>query len=159
VIFLPVSFVLLAAAAVEPPTCKTSDPRVEQFIATTAKDGGGEENCQFRLYQTLSDVDGDRREDFLVVFSVDGEGGGNSTTQYLAVFPTSTTWKPSIVEVGRRGNRQVRSLYVESGVIVLDALDYGPDDAMCCPSVRAEGRLRYAKGRITPVASPAPPAH
>jgi len=154
------SFLLLSAAAATTaaPTCATRDDRVERLIATNAKESGGQEYCQFRLYETLSDVDGDRREDFLVVFEIEGEGGGNNSVQYLAVFPSGTAWTPAVTEVGRRGQRAVKALRVESGVIVLDTLDQGPDDAMCCPSIKGEATLRFTKGTLLPVAPARPPA-
>ncbi len=132
------------------PSCITADERVERVIAAKVRELQGSEYCQFRIYQTLSDVDGDKTEDFLVVFSVEGiGGGGNSVRQFLAVFASSREWQPAIAEVGRRGERVVRSVSLGPGrAIVLETLEYGPSDAMCCPSRKGTLRLAYKDGRI-----------
>jgi len=113
----------------------------------------GNEDCQFRIYETLSDVDADGREDFLVVFGIDGaEGNAGAVIQFLAVFASGSHWQPAVAEVGRRGQRIVQSIGRGPGTeIRLEALEYGPSDAMCCPSRRTELRLALRNGKITPV--------
>src|SRR5215467_6230787 len=98
--------VVLGSSPSAAPTCATSSRGVESLIAKKAADVGGQEYCQFRIYETHFDVDGDGREDFLVVFSIEG-AHGNDITQFLAVFPSTTGWAPTLIEVGRRGTRLV----------------------------------------------------
>ena len=56
---------ILAIQAGEP-TCHTADSRIEGLISAKAAELQGQEYCQFRLYHTIDDVDGDGRDDFLV---------------------------------------------------------------------------------------------
>src|SRR5215469_12865864 len=90
------------AAQSAAPTCRTADVRVEGLISSKAKALGADEYCQFRLYHTLDDVDGDRQPDFIVVFALEGRGGGNAVSQFLAVFSSRAEWKPASVQVGGR---------------------------------------------------------
>jgi hypothetical protein len=129
------------------PSCKTADDRVESLIAAKAAKLGGQEYCQYRIY-AVDDVDGDQKDDFLVVFSVEGEGGGgNGVVQYLAVFASRNEWQPVAVETGRRGGHLVTKMSVGTdGVIEFATSEYKAKDPMCCPS--GKGTLRFRlKGR------------
>ena len=139
--------VLMAAAA---PTCKTADARVEDAIAGKSRELNGQEYCQFRIYETLSDLDGDGIDDFVVVFTVEGAGGGgNNSTQYLLVLASRSGWQPVEARVGARGERTVESVEVSKGTLRLHVLKYGRGDAMCCPSRPASVRYRLAGRTLT----------
>jgi len=84
------SALTLVALQTVVPTCRTADARVERMIASTAAESKGVEYCQFRMYHTIDDVDGDLRDDFIVVFSVEAPAGGNDARQFLAVLPSRT---------------------------------------------------------------------
>lgn len=149
----PVLMILAAPA----PTCKTADRRVEALIEAKVKEAGGSEYCQARLYDTLDDLDGDGREDFVLVFSVETAPDGNSFVQYLAVFPSATQWAPLVVKVGSEGERYVDEIDVDAGrLLVLLTAEYEPDDAMCCPSGDGELLYRVEKGQLIAVTG-APP--
>ena len=140
---------LVSGALAQPPTCRTASPGVETVVAGKIRELKGTELCQFRLYEHLSDIDGDARRDFLMVFSVEAiNGSANANRQFLAAFPSSQRWRPSVVEVGRRGTRAVVKLDVEGRDVVLTTAEHIEGDAMCCPS--GEGRLvfRFEKGQL-----------
>jgi hypothetical protein len=142
---------LLAAHAAEP-SCRTADARVEDLISSTAAKLQGKEYCQFRLYDTIQDVDGDRQDDFVVVFTVEGRGGGgNNSAQYLAVFASGSDWKSVVTQVGERGVRAIKGISIEDGVIALKTLEYRRDDPMCCPSDKGELRYRLQRGTLVKV--------
>lgn len=84
---------------------------------------------------------------YLVGFSLEGFGGGNSHTSYLSLiastdgehlFEPSQNWRLiDVLKVGRRGWR----LFEFDSVVLLsesrflfDTKIYQPSDAMCCPS-------------------------
>jgi len=144
---------VLLTQAPGPPSCVTADPRVEELIAAKKRALHGDEYCQFRIYETLSDIDGDRREDFLVVFGIGGaEGNAGAVIQFLAVFASGSQWEPAVAEVGRRGQRTIQGIDRGPGsAIRLEALEYGPSDAMCCPSRKTELRLVFRNGQLAPV--------
>lgn len=137
------SVALLTALSAQP-SCVTADRRVESFITTMAQQARGREYCQFRIYDTIDDVDGDGKEDFLVVFSVEDRQGGNSVIQYLGVFASGNNWVPVGTEVGRRGVRLVEKIDVAAGgAIELTTREYVEGkDPMCCPSGKGTVRFR-----------------
>ena len=138
-----IAFALFVSQAGEP-SCRTADARVEDLISSTARRLKGHEYCQFRLYRTIDDVDGDRQADFLVVFAVEGlGGGGNNSKQFLGVFPSSGGWRPIIKEVGQRGLRVITEITIkENHEILLATLEYLKSDALCCPTGKGELRVR-----------------
>ena len=152
------TIVLAALLFGEAPSCTTADPRVEDVIASKARELGGHEHCQFRLYEALSDVDGDGQDDFLVVFAVEGLGrGGNDSVQFLAAFPSASEWKPTVLKVGARGERVVETIDVSGSDVVLETSEYRAGDPQCCPGGKGELRLRVVRGRLLPVATSGPP--
>lgn len=150
---------LFAALAAAPgPSCVTADKRLESFISAKAAELGGREYCQFRIYEALHDIDGDGVEDFLVVFSVEGAGGGNDFTQFLGVFPSGSHWAPSALEVGGRGTRQIEKIEVQGREIHLRTLEYAERDPMCCPSRHGEATFVLQQGQVIPAKANAAPA-
>jgi hypothetical protein len=144
----------LAGPAPAGPSCKTADPRVESLVASYARKTKSNEYCQTRIYHTIDDLDGDGRDDFAMVFSLELKAG-NYSAQYLAVFPSSQAWKPIVLKVGERGERFIDQIDVEENrTIVLTTSEYEDDDAMCCPSGEGEVRYRLEKGQLILVPNP-----
>jgi hypothetical protein len=139
-----------AAPAGAAPTCRTESAEVESAIAAKAKELSMAEYCQFRRYDALDDVDGDGKEDFLALFTLEGPNGANRHVTYLACFPSAIGAAASLVRAGERGERDPVELRVEGHRIVLSTLEYRPGDPMCCPS--GKGRLVYERkdGRLRP---------
>jgi hypothetical protein len=136
------------------PTCKTADPRIETLIASYARKTNSDEYCQARIYHTIDDLDGDGRDDFVLVFSLELKAG-NYTAQYMAVFPSSKQWKPIVLKVGERGERYVDQIDVEEGrTLVLTTEEYEDGDPMCCPSGDGELRYRIENGQLKLVPNP-----
>jgi len=132
---------LAAAAAAGVPSCQTQSAELEQLIAGKARALAMTESCQFRRYDALDDVDGDGKDDFLVLFTVEGPRGANDHVTFLAAFLSGKPASPIVVEAGRRGERDPIAIAARRGGISLDTLDYLPSDPMCCPS--GKGRLVY----------------
>jgi hypothetical protein len=147
---------LLLLAALTAPTCTTSDRRVEELISTKMRELGGIEYCQYRMYESMADIDGDSVADFLVVFTVEAPAGGNNSTQFLAAFASGSNWAPSVVQVAQRGQRIVEGVKADGRTIVLQTLEYGKGDAMCCPSIESEARFQIQGGKIV-ASSPSRP--
>ena len=103
------------------------------------------------------DLNHDGVSDLAVLYTIEGVGGGNNYTQYLAVFvrldgnlvPTTHT------VVGGKGNRAVRLASIKDNMINLTTLGYGPHDAMCCPSIKGSARFVLTDGKL--VSQPSPP--
>jgi hypothetical protein len=145
---------LFALAVAGGPTCKTADPRVETLVASYARKTNSDEYCQSRLYHTIDDLDGDGKDDFVLVFSLELKAG-NYSAQYLAVFPSSHAWKPIVIKVGERGERYIDQIDVEEPrTLVLSTSEYLDGDAMCCPSGDGELRYRIENGKLKLVPNP-----
>jgi hypothetical protein len=138
--FAAVVAALAPAAGEGAPTCRTASAEVESVIAEKARDLSMTEYCQFRRYDALDDVDGDGKDDFLVLFTLEGPGGGNHHVSFLAFFP-SAGGPPSVVQTGQRGERDPVGVRVEHGKVVLRTREYRTADPMCCPS--GKGSLSY----------------
>ncbi len=131
-----------AGAADAGPTCRTQSKRVEATIAAVARHLKAQEYCQFRQYYTLDDVDGDGKNDFIVLFSVEGMGGGgNDHADFMAVFLSGQSWRPITVKTGGRGERDPISAEVRDHRIILATRVYRPEDPLCCPS--GNGTVTY----------------
>jgi hypothetical protein len=77
------------------------------------------------------DVDGDGKADLIVLFTLEQ---GNVWTQFLSMFGVGN--KPlASARVGGKGQRSVELRQVTDGRVELSTKNYGPADALCCPSV------------------------
>ncbi len=131
------------------PSCRTADDRVERLIADKAKELGGEEYCQYRLYDALDDVDGDSKDDFIVVFTVEGPNGGNFHQSFMYVFLSSSkSPQPLLVKVGERGERDPEGVSGEQGKIVLMTREYLAKDPQCCPSGHGKATFALKGGKL-----------
>jgi len=136
------SLILLACVTKSVPTCNVRNELVESIIAGKAKELNGQEYCQFRHYQTLFDIDKDGTDDFIVLFTVEGiGGGGNNHYDFMSVFLSSRSWQPITTRTGGRGERDPIGVDFRDGKIILDTLVYLPTDFLCCPS--GKGTLIY----------------
>ena len=141
-----------AARPSAPPSCRTATPEVERLIAEKARALAMTEYCQFRRYDALDDVDGDGKDDFLVLFTVEGPSGGNDHVSFLAAFLSTRPGRPILVETGRRGERDPVSIEARRGEVALETREYLPSDPMCCPSGKGRVVFRLSGGRLLPVA-------
>lgn len=132
---------LLVAGA---PTCTTSDLRLESLIAAKAAELAGTEHCQFRLYDNLSDLDGDQLSDLVVVFTVEQGSRGEKDVQFMGVFLSKAPTQPRVVEVGRTREALVVRVDVWPPDIALQAMEYRPADALCCPTLSAGRTYRLS---------------
>ena len=148
---------LSAGAAASPaagpggvPTCVTQSAELERLIAEKARALAMAESCQFRRYDALDDVDGDGKDDFIALFTVEGPRGGNDHVTFLAVFLSGAPNSPIVVEAGRRGEHDPVAIDARRGEISLDTLDYLPRDPMCCPSGKGRLVYRLSGGKLLP---------
>jgi hypothetical protein len=130
------------------PNCRLADGSVEKVISDKAVELKGEEYCQFRLYHSLDDVDGDGLEDFIVVFTIEGtDNGTNNHLTFLAFFGTASE-KPIVNQVGERGERDITGIEVEDRSIILKTLEYKESDPMCCPSKLSSVTFHLAHNKL-----------
>jgi hypothetical protein len=91
------------------------------------------------------DVTGDLREEALVPIS---SGGTLGNVAYL-VF-TSGAASPSLVltRTPERGSAGGLKMVIEDGVLVETAVEYGPSDALCCPSITKRTSFRWDGSKL-----------
>jgi len=132
----------------EVPTCRTQSAELERLIADKARSLEMSEECQFRRYDALADVDGDGKDDFLALFTLEGPRGANDHVTFLAAFLSGAPGRPIVVEAGRRGERDPVSIEARRGEITLEVLEYLPRDPMCCPSGKGRRSYRLTGGKL-----------
>ena len=112
------------------------------------------------------DVNGDGHADVVVIYSIEGTGGGtNDWTQYATVMTSTGQGYGATLpkEVGGKSVRAVEGCTINGSTIELDLLTYGPKDGSCCPSVPGKARYTLEKGALVEAAgsatkAPAPAA-
>lgn len=100
----------------------------------------------------------------LVVFTIEGFGGGNNHTQYLAAFQSAEGAEGQlhyqlldVIPIGGKGWRAVLELNVRtthdpksgSTDFQLNVMKNGPDDAMNSPSIKGIIRVSLKDGRLS----------
>jgi hypothetical protein len=86
-----------------------------------------------------------------LVFSVEGiNGSANASRKFVVAFPSGSKWRPSLVEVGRRGLRVVVGIDVVDADVVLTTAEYVDGDPLCCPSGSGKLVFRLERGTLLP---------
>ncbi len=131
-------------------------------LAELLRDSHASEYAEARMFQVIRR---ERSEDLvLVVFSLEGYGGGNSYTQFLAAFEADTgdPKKPhftllDVIAIGGRGVRTVQALNARTSAnprntemaFALDVLENTDSDAPNFPSRKAVLNVLLRDGRLT----------
>ena len=102
--------------------------------ARAAQDGGSEYADARRSVE--GDLNGDGAADVVVLYSLEGVGGGNGSTGYLAAF-LRTGGQLELADTATLSG-SAESLKLKDGVAHLKLLSLGPDDSACCPSVEED---------------------
>lgn len=108
---------------------------IEAHIQQATAGDGGAEHREARVVRNL-DLNGDGEQDALLLYSIEGQGGGNGSFQTLAVFHAQDggyALQASTVVNGSATD--VKLLAAQT--IGVSSLTLGPDDAMCCPTVES----------------------
>jgi hypothetical protein len=114
----------------------TSDAAiVEAAIAEWAKQDGSSEYTDARR-SIEGDVNGDRRSDLAVMYTLEGANGGNGAVRYLAGFVREAGQLRLAGITSLAGSEQ--DVQLKDGTVHLKLLSLGPDDSACCPSVEED---------------------
>lgn len=125
---------------------------IDSFITRRAKAEKAEEYSEARKV-VRGDVNGDRRVDVTVLYTLEGFNGGNSHAQYLAIFlgGGKTFRNAANAPVGGKLNRSVDLVSVTAGKINLDTLGYRSDDPACCPTRKGKTHYIFTNGKLKEV--------
>jgi len=115
---------------------------IDAYIARQARRERGEEYKDARTIVVGNLANADSPET-VVLYTIESQRGTNNYVQYLAVFVRRNGKLAPLTRavVGGKSRRSVEHLSVDHKTIQLETLDYGPNDASCCPSIR--GRTQY----------------
>jgi len=129
------------------------------WIASHAMRVKGEAPKENR-FSCEGDLNGDGKSDVVVVYTIEGVGGGNDWTQYATVLvaqpPGYSATTPK--EVGGKSVRAVDSCTISDKVIELALKEYAPADASCCPSKPGKARYGFSAGKLVQAPTQTPAA-
>lgn len=122
-----------------------AENRINEIVSRiTGADGYATEYAKARKYHFL-DIDDDGIKDVVSFFTIEGSGGGNNYFFYMTVLlnKKGKISELGTIEVGGKGMRDVNfdKVAINKGNLELETTEYGPDDAMCCPSKVSSARF------------------
>jgi len=100
-----------------------------------------------RDFHVIGDLDGSAPDEAVVLLAV--STGGSGTFTYLAVVGERNGQAVNIATAPLGDRVAVRDLRIEDRTIVVDVLQAGADDAMCCPGELATRRWRLEGHTLT----------
>jgi len=115
---------------------------IDTYIARQARRERGEEYKDARKV-IVGNLNNDDSPETVVLYTIESQGGTNNYVQYIAVFVRRNGKLAPLTRaaVGGKSRRSVELISIDHKTIQLETLDYGPNDASCCPSIR--GRTQY----------------
>ncbi|MCD2453450.1 hypothetical protein GO003_024010 [Methylicorpusculum oleiharenae] len=124
---------------------------IDLLIAEQEKQDEGSEYKDVREVVN-GDLNNDGIQDTVVLYSIDGGGGGNMSEQYLAVFlRLKDALKPiANIMVGNTSGlyRIANSITLTGTSIEIETSEYVQDDARCCPSKKGKTFYVLADGKL-----------
>jgi heat shock protein HslJ len=127
----------------EPVTLKNGVYEGRPFVA------GGASRPRVRFIEQLmlsGDMTGDANDEAAVFLTA--SSGGSGTYTYLAIVTKNGSSYQNIATKNLGDRVQVRELRFADGTLILDFITAGPDDAMCCPSLKMRNTYRLVAGQI-----------
>jgi hypothetical protein len=115
---------------------------IDKFLASQESDDNGRQAEGIRTV-IKGDLNHDGVPDAAVLYTLEGAGGGNNYTQYLAVFLRVDGRLVPVANkaVGGKLYRAIEIKAIKDNVILCDTIDYAENDASCCPTIK--GTTRY----------------
>lgn len=97
----------------------------------------------------LGDLNNDRKEDAAVI--LDSSGGGSGHFYELAVV-VNQNGSPHHLTSKKLGDRIIiNSITIQSGVITINMIVHGPNDGLCCPSLKKVVRYKLSDNQLIEV--------
>ncbi|WP_426160354.1 hypothetical protein [Pseudomonas sp. TSRC2-2] len=113
----------------------------DRMIANEIAQDGGDEYKDARQV-IFADLNNDGIQDAVLLYTIEGQGGGNGYFQSLAAFiGGSAGWDFRGKAVVGNGVQDIQ--VIDSQTLKLTVLSVGPDDADCCPSVQSTENYKW----------------
>lgn len=122
-----------------------------QYREPLAADAATELVVMLTTHAVFGDVTGDQAEEALVVLV--SQPGGSGSFYDLAVVRKQGQALTNMARIQLGDRVQIKSLLIEDGEIVVDMLEQGPDDPMCCPTQYTSNRYILESGELQLVRS------
>ncbi len=127
---------------------------IDRYISRQEKRCGGEKTEYTAGLPTVyGDVNGDGKSDVVVLYFVEGCGGGMNWAQGLVVFlrKGKSIQFAAEANAGAKGIRASELKSISGGSINLDTMSYRPDDGACCPSGPGKTKYVFSNGKLREV--------
>lgn len=149
VLTLALPLILLCLQSPAPTPQDADNAVIGGFISSQATRERGEEYEDARKI-IAGDLNQDGTPDLAVLYTIEGQGGSNNYVQYLAVFARvkGRLLHVAHTAVGGKTHRSVELEAIRKNVIIIKTLNYGADDAACCPSKAGAARYALANGKL-----------
>jgi len=122
---------------------------IDAALSKETEGSGGAIEYREARKLTEGHLTGDGRAELVVLFTLEGGGGGNGAGSYLAAFQRDASGQLGAVDTipvtGYGGSAQ--DVRIDGGAALVKLLVQGPDDPTCCPSEELEGRYVLHQGR------------
>lgn len=128
-----ITFLLLALAATGCIAPKT----IEQHIIAHGRRLEAQEHRPARMVAE-GDLDGDGVSDTAAIYTLEGAHHSNTYEQFLVVHSSRGRGRLLHTIAGGKDFRSIDGVRIVGGRVELAVLEYGPSDASCCPSRRAD---------------------
>ena len=148
--FVGLAFFVLTISSFEHVSAQANETAiVDKFIAKQAKDENAEVYPVARKV-LRGDINGDRKTDLVVLYTLEGFNGSNNYRDYLAVFlGNGKGFRYAGKEVvGGHAGRSVELKSITNGRINLDTMDPKRGDPACCPSKPGKTRYFFRNGKL-----------
>ena len=97
---------------------------------------------------TFGDVDGDGKEEAVVVIATNLCGAATSIDGYVYGVEKGEAVLRAEIEGGDRGEGGIQSVAVVKGEVIVRRFDVGPRGGACCPDLVRIERWRWAGGKL-----------
>ena len=130
---------------------KDLDPLTLQNGAYEKKygDGASMVNKVGYLNSAIGDLDKDGKKDAAVVLWANTGGSGTFIYLFAVTNKSKTLYQAGSIMIGDR--TQVKSMAIDGGKIVLQVVDFGPNDPKCCPSLNKTRTFQLQAGTLSEV--------
>lgn len=95
---------------------------------------------------TFGDLNEDNKDDAAVI--VYSSGGGSPEFRDLAVMINNAEEPFYLASVSLGDRVKINSIMIESGIIILNMVVHGPNDALCCPTLNKTVKYELSGNRL-----------
>lgn len=115
---------------------------IKKFIASQESDANGSEYPEAEKI-VVGDLNHDGVPDAVVLYTLEGQNGGNNYIQYLAAFVRKNGSLVHVADtpVGGKLRRDVDLSAISNNEVVLKTTAYAKRDPACCPTIK--GSTKY----------------